>query len=353
MTNEELVALIQAGVDVQENMGQLYQQNRNFIVGIALPYSKSCDLDDLMQEAYFGLEKAVQRFEPDRDVLFISYAGIWIRNVIQRYCQNNGNLKRVPVHVVVRISKYQRFRDDYRMTVGEEPSDNQYCAFLGIKKPQLKELRKFMVEADTISFESVAPGTDDLTLGESIPDDFDLEGSVVDTLSEEYAGNLIEEAVSALPDARAGEVIRKCFWENKPLHEVGEQLDISRERVRQIQYKALKRLKIDRRIKEAAEIYGYGSGQAYHWGVGRWKDTGYSSTEFLAIKRIETSDRLKQHLEDTCELNTAIPIIADGVRNRNDGYTPSGIRKLEELNREIDQLIQNRLAERKRIAANG
>ena len=60
MTNEELVALIQAGVDVQENMGQLYQQNRNFIVGIALPYSKSCELDDLMQEAYFGLENAVQ-----------------------------------------------------------------------------------------------------------------------------------------------------------------------------------------------------------------------------------------------------------------------------------------------------
>lgn len=101
MTNEELVALIQAGVDVQENMGQLYQQNRNFIVKIVLPYSKSCEMDDLMQEAYFGLEKAVQRFEPDRDVLFISYAGIWIRNVIQRYCQNNGNLKRVPVHVVV------------------------------------------------------------------------------------------------------------------------------------------------------------------------------------------------------------------------------------------------------------
>ena len=51
MTNEELVALIQAGVDVQENMGQLYQQNRNFIVKIVLPYSKSCEMDDLMQEA--------------------------------------------------------------------------------------------------------------------------------------------------------------------------------------------------------------------------------------------------------------------------------------------------------------
>ena len=299
MTNEELVALIQAGVDVQENMGQLYQQNRNFIVKIVLPYSKSCEMDDLMQEAYFGLEKAVQRFEPDRDVLFISYAGIWIRNVIQRYCQNNGNLKRVPVHVVVRISKYLRFRDDYRMTVGEEPSDNQYCAFLGIKKPQLKELRKFMVEADTISFESVAPGTDDLTLGESIPDDFDLEGSVVDTLSEEYAGNLIEEAVSALPDARAGEVIRKCFWENKPLHEVGEQLDISRERVRQIQYKALKRLKIDDKV---SGFFGGGLDSIDAFNMGNAWDGIYGNTADTAANTAATAEALDVAEEDLAYL---------------------------------------------------
>lgn len=67
----------------------------------------------------------------------------------------------------------------------------------------------------------------------------------------------------------------------------------------------------------------------------------------------EANGKMVADLNATCELNTAIPIIADGVRNRNDGYTPSGIRKLEELNREMDQLIQNRLAERKRIAANG
>lgn len=64
MTNEELVDLIQAGDHVQDNMGLLYQQNRRFITGIALPFSSSVELDDLMQEAYFGLEKAVSKYDP-------------------------------------------------------------------------------------------------------------------------------------------------------------------------------------------------------------------------------------------------------------------------------------------------
>lgn len=350
MTNEELVALIQAGVDVQENMGQLYQQNRNFIVGIALPYSKSCELDDLMQEAYFGLEKAAKKFDADMGFKFLTYASSYITQAISRYCQDNGNLKRIPVHVLERISKYQRFRDDYRMSVGKEPSDEQYCNFLGIGKPQLKELRSFMFEQTAYSFEDIAPGTDDLTLGESIPDDFDLEGSVVGSISEEHAGTLIEEAVSALPNARAAEVIRGCFWENKSLREVGERLSISPERVRQIQYKALKRLKIDRRIKEAAEIYGYGSGQAYHWGLNRWKNTGYSSVEFLAIQRLEQEESRKCNIQAARELNTGISIITDGCRTHNNRYVPRRIKTLEQINKELDKILQELKENR---AANG
>lgn len=348
MTNEELVALIQAGVDVQENMGQLYQQNRNFIVKIVLPYSKSCEMDDLMQEAYFGLEKAVQRFEPDRDVLFISYAGIWIRNVIQRYCQNNGNLKRVPVHVVVRISKYLRFRDDYRMTVGEEPSDNQYCAFLGIKKPQLKELRKFMVEADTISFESVAPGTDNLTLGESIPDDFNLEEAVAD----EDAKSIIWNTVSNLNQEEAA-VVTGYYKNDETLDTLADRLSTSKERIRQLNHNAIKTLKRNEKLKELAEIYGFGCSRFYHWGLGQWKNTGYSSTEFMAIKRIEMQEGQKENIRLAKELNASVPIIADGFRKNNKGYTPCGVRLLESRNREIDTMLQelNELATAKKYCS--
>lgn len=93
MTNEELVALIQAGDHVQDNMGQLYQQNREFIVKIALPYSKSVELEDLVQEAYFGLEKAVQRYDPTTGFKFLTYAEDCIRGTIQRYCQKKRQLE--------------------------------------------------------------------------------------------------------------------------------------------------------------------------------------------------------------------------------------------------------------------
>lgn len=352
MTNEELVALIQAGVDVQENMAQLYQQNQRFIIELAMPFTKSCELEDLVQEAYFGLEQAVQKFEPDQGFKFLTFASYDIRRAIQRYCQNNGNLKRIPVHVLERISKYQRFRDDYRMSVGEEPSDMQYCSFLGIKKPQLKELRKFIGESTTASLEDVAPGTDDFTLADTIADNFNLEETVLDSVAEEHAKTLIQEAIAALPDTRSAEVIKGSYWENKTLQEVGERLSISRTRAEQLRGRALQRLKADRRIKEAAEIYGYNSGRAYHWGVNRWKNTGYSSTEFLAIKHIEQAEAQKRHLQEAHELTKSIPMIADGIRKNNDGYTPCGIRKLEELSAEVERIIQNRLTERKK-AANG
>lgn len=352
MPNEELVALIQAGVDVQENMAQLYQQNRKFIIELAMPFTKSCELEDLVQEAYFGLEQAVQKFELDRGFKFLSYASYDIRRAIQRYCQNNGNLKRIPVHVLTRISKYQRFRDDYRTTVGEEPSDIQYCSFLGIGKPQLKELRKFMAEANPASLEDVAPGTDDFTLADTISDDFNLEETVLDSVAEEHAKTLIQEAIAALPDTRSAEVIKGSYLENKPLQEVGERLSISRTRAEQLRGRALQWLKADRRIKEAAEIYGYNSGRAYYWGMNHWKNTGYSSTEFLAIKHIEQEEARKRSLQEAQELSNSIPMIADEIRENNDGYTPYGVRKLEELNAEIEQIMQNRLAERKK-AANG
>ena len=74
MNNEELVALIQAGDHVSENMTMLYQQNRRFITGIALPFSNSSDLEDLMQEAYFGLERAVSKYDASLGYKFLTYA---------------------------------------------------------------------------------------------------------------------------------------------------------------------------------------------------------------------------------------------------------------------------------------
>ena len=292
MTNEELVALIQAGDHVQDNMGLLYQQNRRFITGIALPFSSSVELDDLMQEAYFGLEKAVSKYDPTLGYAFLTYAENHIRLSIQRYCQNCGRLKRVPVHVLEQISKYQKFRSDFQAVVGDEPTDEEYCFYLGIENRRLKELRTYMTGSETASLEGIVPGTEDFTLADVIADDFNLEESVCDTLADEQAKTTIWGAVSDL-GGNASEVVQGYYKNGETLQGISDRLEVSIERVRQIKNRAISNLRRNRKLKEAAEVYGYGCAQAYHWGLGHFKNTGTSATEYLALKHIEQEQSRK------------------------------------------------------------
>lgn len=262
MTNEELVDLIQAGDHVQDNMGLLYQQNRRFITGIALPFSSSVELDDLMQEAYFGLEKAVSKYDPTLGYAFLTYAENHIRLSIQRYCQNCGRLKRVPVHVLEQISKYQKFRSDFQAVVGDEPTDEEYCFYLGIENRRLKELRKYMTGSETASLDGIVPGTEDFTLADVIADDFNLEESVCDTLADEQAKTTIWGAVSDL-GGNASEVVQGYYKNGETLQGISDRLEVSIERVRQIKNRAISNLRRNRKLKEAAEVYGYGCAQAY------------------------------------------------------------------------------------------
>ncbi len=107
--NEELVRQIQAGINVSSNLEQLYLKNRPFIYNTAIKYSKQAEIDDLMQEGYLGLQKAASMYNSDNDAKFITYAGYWIRQSIQRYCENCGNVKRIPVHLLSEIARYKRF----------------------------------------------------------------------------------------------------------------------------------------------------------------------------------------------------------------------------------------------------
>lgn len=96
MSNEELVERIQSGEDAQNNMLKLWQQNRGMIERLANDYSKVEEREDLKQEAYFGLYRAVESYNPNKGSSFLTWAIYWIRQSMQRYCQNNGTI-RIPV----------------------------------------------------------------------------------------------------------------------------------------------------------------------------------------------------------------------------------------------------------------
>ena len=108
MSNEELVSLIQQGVDVKNNLGVLYQQNEGFIRNIVRPLCEYAEADDLMQEAFFGIAKAVEQYDESQGVLFLTYATHKVRQSCIRYIENNSHLIRIPVHMQQRIRAYKK-----------------------------------------------------------------------------------------------------------------------------------------------------------------------------------------------------------------------------------------------------
>ena len=116
MENEELVEQIQAGIKPTENMEQLYLQNRSFIYQQAKKYAAYADMDDLMQEAYFGLHEAVKHYKPDKETKFLTYLPFRLQKAFRRYIDNNGHTKRIPIHLVQRISKYKKYIAEQQKT---------------------------------------------------------------------------------------------------------------------------------------------------------------------------------------------------------------------------------------------
>ena len=140
-TNEQLVQKIKAGEDVTGNMAKLWQQNRNFVYLIARKYAKTeTDIDDMMQEGYLALYKAVDGYDLSAGALFISYAAYQIRQGLRRYWQNNRRIH-IPIYTQDNILKYQKFLNAYQVQFGKNPTKEQVCCYMGIDYDSLDRLK--------------------------------------------------------------------------------------------------------------------------------------------------------------------------------------------------------------------
>ena len=189
--------------------------------------------------------------------------------------------------------------------VCDEQTDEEYCYHLGIKKQRLKELRKYMISTETVSLDGIVPGTEDFTLADVVADDFNLEETVCDTLADEQAKTVIWGVVSDL-GGNASEVVHGYYKNGETLQSISDRLEVSIERVRQIKNWAISNLRHNRKLKEAAEVYGYGCAQAYHWGLGHFKNTGTSATEYLALKHIEQEQYKKNSAKEIRGIYTLV-----------------------------------------------
>lgn len=290
-TNEELVSLIQRATDPDDRRGyltMLYKQNYPFMLQICKKYIGYEEIEDLMQEAFFGLCIAAERYEPTADSSFINFASYWIRAAVRRYLDNCSSIVRLPVNLKNQIIKYQTVLKEYRLKYGKDPLDEELCILLRMDKSQLQKIKAGEKMIQTASLDSVISSEDDsFTLGDTISDPSDDYEEISNLMDAEILRKTLWSEVKKLNDDQA-EIIQDRFKYDMTLKEIAEKKNLSPEGVKYILARAYNRLRRSERIKAYADDY-YMS-QAYH-GTGQrvFRQSGTSSTEKVAIDNYERS----------------------------------------------------------------
>ena len=253
MTNEELTARINAGIDVADNMLALYNQMRGIIYKTARRYVGVAELEDLTQEGYIALCAAVEGFNPAAGVKFSSYAGVCIKRHLQRYIYGNGAIS-IPEHMRILMGQYRQLCNAFQCGYAREPSDGETAHYLRLTGKQAALLRKAAGMNRIASLDSPIEGEEELTLCDTVAGGDCTEKEAVERVYREDVKKALWEEVGRLPGDQP-EIIRRQYQDNIKPWQIAEMLGVSQDRVWNESRKGIRTLRRKRCLHAFAEEY--------------------------------------------------------------------------------------------------